>query len=62
MVIIEDAVPVIIEKELWERVQKRMDANKHNTVNKTVAEGVYSFRASPLCAMRRRLCGYNHDK
>lgn len=34
-VIIENAIPPIIDADTWERVQKRMEANKHNTLNKS---------------------------
>lgn len=50
MVIIENAVPVIIENDLWERVQKRMDANKHNTVNKSRCRREYILSGLLRCA------------
>lgn len=34
-VTIENAIPPIIDAATWERVQKRMEANKHNTLNKS---------------------------
>lgn len=34
-VTIENAIPPIIDLETWERVKKRMEANKHNTLNKS---------------------------
>ncbi|MGX8710303.1 MAG: recombinase family protein [bacterium] len=32
-VTIDDIIPPIIDRDTWEKVKKRMDANKHNTMN-----------------------------
>lgn len=50
MVVIEGIIPVIIEEELWERVQRRMDANKHNTMNKSRCKREYLLSGLLRCA------------
>lgn len=50
MVVIEGIIPVIIEEQLWERVQKRMDANKHNTMNKSRRHREYLLSGLLRCA------------
>jgi site-specific DNA recombinase len=50
MVVIEDAIPAIISKELWERVQRRMSDNTKNKVNKSRKNREYILSGLLRCA------------
>lgn len=50
IVVIDDVIPVIIENELWERVQKRMNENTKNKVNKSRKNREYILSGLLRCA------------
>ena len=48
--VIPDAIPRIISDDLWERVQKRMDLNKKNTMNHSKKDRDYILSGLLHCA------------